>query len=132
VFVSSDFAKQIADIEKGRKPPVVHVGNLEARRDFSDVRDMVRAYWLALEKCESGEAYNICTGQSWKIQDVLDTLLGMTKAKIEVREDPARLRPSDVPILLGDNSKFVKVTGWKPTIPFEQTLRDMLEYWRAR
>jgi GDP-4-dehydro-6-deoxy-D-mannose reductase len=132
VFVSSDFAKQIADIEKGRKPPVVHVGNLEARRDFSDVRDMVRAYWLALEKCEPGEAYNICTGQSWKIQDVLDTLLGMTKAKIEVRQDPARLRPSDVPILLGDNSKFVEATGWKPTIPFEQTLRDMLEYWRAR
>ena len=132
VFVSSDFAKQIADIEKGRKPPVVHVGNLEARRDFSDVRDMVRAYWLALEKCEAGEAYNICTGQAWKIQDVLDTLLGMTKAKIEVRQDPSRLRPSDVPILLGDNSKFVKATGWKPTIPFEQTLRDMLEYWRAR
>ena len=132
VFVSSDFAKQIADIEKGRKPPVVHVGNLEAQRDFSDVRDMVRAYWLALEKCEPGEAYNICTGQAWSIQRVLDALLGMTKAKIEVRQDPARLRPSDVPILLGDNSKFVKATGWKPTIPFEQTLRDMLEYWRER
>ena len=132
VFVSSDFAKQIADIEKGRKPPVVHVGNLDAQRDFTDVRDMVRAYWLALEKCEPGEAYNICTGKAWTIRNVLDYLLTQTSAKIEVRQDPARLRPSDVPILLGDNSKFVKATGWKPTIPFEQTLRDMLEYWRAR
>jgi len=132
VFVASDFAKQIADIEKGRKPPVLSVGNLEAQRDFTDVRDMVKAYWLALEKCEPGEVYNICRGQAWPIQQVLDMLLGMTRAKIEVRQDPARLRPSDVPILLGDNSKFVKATGWQPTIPFEQTLRDMLEHWRAR
>jgi len=132
VFVASDFAKQIADIEKGRKPPVVHVGNLDAQRDFSDVRDMVRAYWLALEKCEPGEVYNICTGRSWRIREVLDQLLGMAKTKIEVRQDPARLRPSDVPILLGDCTKFVKQTGWQPTIPFEQTLREMLEYWRQR
>jgi GDP-4-dehydro-6-deoxy-D-mannose reductase len=132
VFVASDFAKQIADIEKGLKPPVLHVGNLEAKRDFTDVRDMVRAYWLALEKCEPGEVYNICSGTAWTIQKVLDHLLGMTSAKIEVCQDPARLRPSDVPILLGDNSKFVKATGWQPTIPFDQTLHDMLEYWRGR
>jgi len=132
VFVASDFAKQIADIERGRKPPLLRVGNLEAQRDFTDVRDMVKAYWLALEKCEPGEVYNLCSGRAWSIRQVLDLLLGMTKVKIEVRQDPARLRPSDVPILLGDNSKFVKVTGWAPTIPFEQTLRDMLEYWRAR
>jgi GDP-4-dehydro-6-deoxy-D-mannose reductase len=132
VFVASDFAKQIADIEQGRRPPVVHVGNLEAKRDFTDVRDMVRAYWLALERCEAGEAYNICSGRAWSIREVLDLLLSMTKAKIEVRSDPARLRPSDVPVLLGSNEKFVKATGWKPEIPFEQTLRDMLDYWRAR
>lgn len=132
VFVASDFAKQIADIEKGRKAPVLSVGNLEAQRDFTDVRDMVRAYVLALEKCEPGEVYNICSGDAWTIQKVLDHLLGMTKAKIEVRQDPARLRPSDVPILLGDNSKFVKATGWQPTIPFDVTLKDMLEYWRSR
>jgi GDP-4-dehydro-6-deoxy-D-mannose reductase len=114
------------------KPPVLHVGNLEAKRDFTDVRDMVRGYWLALEKGESGEVYNLCRGQAWSIREVLDLLLGMTKQKIEVKQDPARLRPSDVPILLGDNSKFVKATGWTLTIPFEQTLRDMLEYWRAR
>jgi GDP-4-dehydro-6-deoxy-D-mannose reductase len=132
VFVASDFAKQIADIEKGRKPPVLSVGNLDAKRDFTDVRDMVKAYWLALEKCEPGEAYNICTGTSWTIRQVLDLLLGMTKARIDVRPDPGRLRPSDVPVLQGDNTKFVKATGWKPTIPFEHTLRDMLEYWRSR
>ena len=132
VFVASDFAKQIADIERSAKPPVLHVGNLEAKRDFTDVRDMVRGYWLALEKGESGEVYNLCRGQAWSIREVLDMLLGMTKSKIEVKQDPARLRPSDVPILLGDNSKFTKVSGWKLSIPFEQTLRDMLEYWRAR
>jgi GDP-4-dehydro-6-deoxy-D-mannose reductase len=132
VFVASDFAKQIADIEKGRREAVISVGNLEAKRDFTDVRDMVRAYWLALEKCEPGEVYNICTGSAWTIRKVLDQLLSMTKSKIEVRQDPARLRPSDVPVLIGDNSKFVKATGWQPVIPFEQTLRDMLEYWRAR
>ncbi|MCC6348660.1 MAG: GDP-mannose 4,6-dehydratase [Candidatus Eisenbacteria bacterium] len=132
VFVASDFAKQIADIEKGRKKPVLSVGNLEAQRDFTDVRDMVRAYVLALEKCEPGEVYNICSGEAWTIQKLLDHLLGMTTAKIEVRQDPARLRPSDVPILLGDNSKFVKATGWRPTIPFDRTLKDMLEYWRSR
>src|SRR5207249_7746765 len=113
-------------------PPVLNVGNLESKRDFTDVRDMVKAYWLALEKCEPGEVYNICGGRAWSIQQVLDLLLGMTKTKIEVRQDPARLRPSDVPILLGDCSKFKKATGWETTIPFEQTLRDMLEHWRGR
>lgn len=132
VFVASDFAKQIADIEKGRKKPVLHVGNLEAQRDFTDVRDMVRAYVMALEKCEPGEVYNICSGKAWTIQKVLDYLLGLTKTKIDVQQEAARMRPSDVPILLGDNSKFVKATGWQPTIPFEKTLEDMLEYWRSR
>jgi GDP-4-dehydro-6-deoxy-D-mannose reductase len=132
VFVASDFAKQVADIEKGLLPPVVHVGNLEARRDFTDVRDMVRGYWLALEKGAPGEVYNLCSGKDYSIRQVLDLLLGMSKTKIEVRQDAARLRPSDVPILLGDCSKFHQVTGWTPVIPFEQTLQDMLDYWRAR
>jgi len=132
VFVASDFAKQIADIERGRRAPQLSVGNLESIRDFTDVRDMVKAYWLALEKCEPGEVYNICTGKGWRIREVLDLLLGMTGTRIEVKQDPARLRPSDVPVLIGDNSKFVAATGWQPTIPFEQTLRDMLEYWRGR
>lgn len=132
VFVCSDFAKQLVDIEKGRKPPVIRVGNLDARRDFTDVRDIVRGYWLALEKGEPGEVYNLCSGRDWTIRAMLDCLLTMTKAKVTIEQDPARMRPSDVPVLLGDNSKFRKATGWEPTIPFEQTLRDLLDYWRER
>jgi len=132
VFVCSDFAKQVADIERGLKPPVIRVGNLDARRDFSDVRDVVRAYWLSLERGEPGEVYNICSGRDWTIRAMLDMLLGMTKAKVKIEQDPTRMRPSDVPVLLGDASKFKKATGWEPTIPFEQTLRDLLEYWRTR
>jgi GDP-4-dehydro-6-deoxy-D-mannose reductase len=130
VFVVSDFAKQIVDIENGRKDPVMYVGNLEATRDFSDVRDMVVAYFLALEKGTPGEVYNICSESHWTIQEVLDKLLALSDAKIEIKQDPSRLRPSDVPRLLGDCSKFKKDTGWQPTIPFETTLNDMLAYWR--
>ncbi len=132
VFVSSNFAKQLASIEKGKKDPVIHVGNLEARRDFTDVRDIVRGYWLALDGgCQPGEAYNLCTGKDYTIQRVLDELIRMSGVKVEVREDPDRLRPSDVPVLLGDCTRFQKATGWKPSIPYETTLRDMLDYWRA-
>ncbi len=132
VFVVSDFAKQIVDIENGRKDPVMYVGNLEATRDFTDVRDMVVAYFLALEKGRPGEVYNICSESHWTIQEVLDKLLSLSEVKIEVKQDPGRLRPSDVPRLLGDCSKFKKDTGWQPTIPFETTLNDMLAYWRQR
>jgi GDP-4-dehydro-6-deoxy-D-mannose reductase len=132
VFVVSDFAKQIADIEKGLREPVIRVGNLQASRDFTDVRDIVRAYFLSLEKGKPGEVYNICAERSWVIRDILDMLLGLTREKIKITEDPARLRPSDVPRLLGDCSKFRRDTGWKPEIPFETTLKDILEYWRRR
>lgn len=132
VFVCSDFAKQIADIEKGRRAPVVRVGNLDARRDFTDVRDVVRAYWLALEKGDPGEVYNIASGRAWTIREMLDLLLTMTSAKIKVERDSTRMRPSDVPVLVGDASKFRKQTGWTPEIPFEQTMRDLLAYWRER
>ena len=133
VFVTSNFAKQIAEIEAGLREPMVYVGNLEARRDYSDVRDIVRGYWLLLERGELGEVYNLCSGRSWMIQEVLDFLLRQAKVTgITVKEDPARLRPSDVPNLLGDASKIRKALGWKPEIPFEQTLLDTLEYWRRR
>jgi GDP-4-dehydro-6-deoxy-D-mannose reductase len=132
VFVMSDFAKQIIDIERGKKPPVLYVGNLDAKRDFSDVRDVVRGYWLSLEKGKPGEVYNICQEKCWSIREVLDSLLAITKVKIRVETDPARLRPSDVMLLLGDCSKFRADTGWKPTISFDQTLRDTLAYWRER
>lgn len=130
VFVTSNFAKQIAKIEKGKKEPVIAVGNLDAKRDWTDVRDMVRAYLLSVQKCEYGEVYNICSERTIKVSDMLDTLLSMSKARIKIKKDPSRLRPSDVPILLGDSSKFRQKTGWKPEIPFKKTMEDLLNYWR--
>ena len=131
VFSTSNFAKQIAEIEKGTKEPVIHVGNLDARRDFTDVRDTVRAYVLSTEKCDYGEAYNICSGKAWRIGDMLDLLLSMSQKDIEIRQDHERMRPSDVELLLGDSTKFHQKTGWKPVIPFEKTMKDTLDYWRG-
>ena len=130
VFAESTFAKQIAEIEKGLREPVVYVGNLDAKRDYTDVRDMAKAYYLAVLKGKPGEVYNICSGKAWVIGDVLKYLLSLSKVKVEVKKDPKRMRPSDVQILLGDNSKFTKATGWKPEIPLEKTLEDLLNYWR--
>ncbi|MDI6888791.1 MAG: GDP-mannose 4,6-dehydratase [Methanocellales archaeon] len=132
VFVCSDFSKQIAEIEAGQREPIIHVGNLNAQRDFSDVRDIVRAYWLSLQKCKLGEVYNICSEKSRTIRSVLDLLLSMSKVNIQVRQDPKKMRPSDVEMLQGDCSKFKKQTGWEPEIPFEQTLEDLLNFWRER
>jgi GDP-4-dehydro-6-deoxy-D-mannose reductase len=132
VFVTSNFSKQIAMMEKGLQEPVIMVGNLEAKRDFSDVRDIVGAYWLALEKGEPGEVYNICSGKPYRIKEVLDILLGMAKIKVQTKQDPARMRPSDVSVLQGDSTKFRAKTGWKPEIPLEKTLEDLLNYWRKR
>lgn len=131
LFVISGFCAQVARIEAGQKEPVLLVGNLEAVRDFSDVRDVVRAYWLALEKGEAGEVYNISSGEGRKIADILQIILKKSKTRIEVKQDPARLRPADLPIIIGDSAKFRSKTGWKPEIPFEKTLEDLLEYWRA-
>lgn len=114
VFVTSNLARQIAEIQSGRREPVVSVGNLGAVRDFTDVRDMVRGYWLALERGEPGEVYNLCSGRGYPIGQVLEILLGFAGTKVEVREDPGRLRPSDVEILIGDCSRFHGLTGWQP------------------
>ena len=132
VFVTSNFSKQVAEIERGLKEPTIYVGNLDARRDFTDVRDIVKAYWLAVTKGEYGEVYNICSGETRTIQSVLDLLLSMTDKKIEIKQDPSRMRPSDVEVLHGDYSKFKERTGWKPEIPFEKTMADLLNYWRER
>jgi GDP-4-dehydro-6-deoxy-D-mannose reductase len=130
-FVTSDFAKQIAKIEKGKQEPVIFVGNLEAKRDYSDVRDIVEAYWLATEKCKFGEPYNICSEKAWPIQFVLDFLLSKsTNKNISIKQAQEKMRPSDVPVLLGDCTKFKEATGWEPKIPFEKTLEDTLNYWR--
>jgi GDP-4-dehydro-6-deoxy-D-mannose reductase len=133
VFVTSNFAKQVAEIEVGMREPTMSVGDLTPRRDFSDVRDVVRGYWLLLERGEPGEVYNLCSGRSWAIQQVLEFLLEQSRVKrIAVETDPARLRPSDVMILEGDSSKIRKATGWEVEIPFERTLKDLLAYWRQR
>ena len=132
VFVTSDFSRQVALIEKDKKEPVIEVGNLEARRDFSDVRDIVRGYWLSLEKGEPGEVYNLGSGRAVTIQEMLDLILSMSDVKIEVRQMPERMRPSDVELLLCDYSKFNRATGWEPEIPLEKTIKDLLDYWRER
>lgn len=132
IFVTSTFAKQIALIEKGLQEPVIKVGNLDARRDFTDVRDTVRAYADVVLSGEPGEVYNIATNTTVAIKDLLDMLMKMSDKKIEVAVDPARLRPSDVPVLLGDYSKLNAKIGWKPSIPFEKTISDLLNYWRER
>lgn len=132
VFICSNFAKQIVEIEKKKREPVIYVGNLEARRDFTDVRDMVRAYWMALDKGEPGEVYNIGTGKTYSIKEVLDLLLALSGCEVKIEIDPGRLRPSDVPVLLSDSSKFKGLTGWQPRIPFDRSLQDLLEYWRER
>jgi len=129
-FVSADFAKQIAEAEAGLRPPVLRVGNLSARRDFSDVRDMVRAYAMALERGEPGEVYNVGSERSYSIQEVLEILLGLSRMSLQVEPDPARLRPSDVPEIVSDCTKFRMRTGWQTTYTLEQSLRDVLEYWR--
>lgn len=131
-FVTSNFAKQIAEIEKGIRPAVLHVGNLQAKRDFTDVRDVVRAYWLGIERGVPGEVYNIASGVTYTIEEMLNKLLSFSQVKISMQQDPNRMRPSDVEILLGNYDKFHQQTGWKPEIPFEQTLLDLLNYWRAR
>ena len=132
VFICSNFAKQIVEIEKKKRKPIMHVGNLEAKRDFTDVRDMVFAYWLSLEKGELGEVYNLGRGKTYSIQEILDMLLAISGAVVKIEVDQDRLRPSDVPVLLSDSSKFKKLTGWEPQIPFNQSLQDLLEYWRER
>ncbi len=133
VFVESTFARQVAEIEAGLCEPVVQVGDLTPRRDFCDVRDIVRGYWLLLERGEPGEVYNLCSGRSWAIRQVLDFLLSQSlRRDIAVKRDATRLRPSDVMILEGDPSKIEKATGWRAEIPFERTLADLLDYWRER
>ncbi len=132
VFATSNFARQIAEIEKGVRRPVIEVGNLDAVRDFSDVRDVVKAYALSLERGEPGDVYNIASGKGHKIGEMLDILLSLSGAKVDIRQDPGRLRPSDVALLIGSHEKFSEATGWQPLTKLEKTLEDLLNYWRQR
>jgi GDP-4-dehydro-6-deoxy-D-mannose reductase len=131
-YVASSFAQQIADIEAGFAEPVLHVGNLDARRDITDVRDTVRAYQLLVRVGQPGRPYNVCSGRAYRVGDLLETLLGLARTPIRVTLDPARLRPSDNPVVVGDASRIADEAGWHATIPIEQTLKDLLDYWRLR
>jgi len=129
-YVTSSFARQIVEVETGMREPVLEVGNLDARRDITDVRDTVRAYRLLMEKGQAGRPYNVCRGEAFRVGDLLDALVSQSKTAIEIRQDPARLRPNDTPVVLGDPSRLKRDTGWTPQVPIEQTLRDLLDYWR--
>lgn len=132
IFVIADFCKQIAEIEAGMHEPVMSVGNLSAMRDFTDVRDVVKAYKLLGEKGVSGKVYNVGRGKAVTIQYILDTAVGMAKTPIEVKHDPARMRASDIPLIEPDISRINADTGWKAEISIEQTIKDTLDYWREK
>ncbi len=129
-FFSASVARQIARIEKGLSDPVLDVGNLEGRRDLTDVRDTVRAYEAIAERGAAGTVYNVCAGQAYRIGDILEGLLSRARVKIAIRRDASRYRPHDAALVLGDRSRLTNELGWAPAIPMEQTLTDLLDYWR--
>ena len=132
LFVVSDFCKQVAEIEKGLREPVMRVGNLKAKRDFTDVRDVVKAYYLLATKGKAGETYNVGSGHAVPISDILDDIISRSSKEISVEVDANKIRPVDVPIIEADISKINSQTGWKPEISIGQTIEDTLEYWRER
>jgi GDP-4-dehydro-6-deoxy-D-mannose reductase len=129
-YAASGFAQQIAEIEAGRREPVILVGNLDAQRDITDVRDTVRAYQLLTETGVPRRPYNVCSGRAYSMRRLLDILLSLARVSVRIEVDPARLRPSDHPLILGSHARLTADTGWAPVIPIEQTLADLLEYWR--
>ena len=131
-FATSAFAQQIAEIEAGRRDAVLHVGNLEARRDITDVRDTVRAYEAIAERGRPGVPYNVCSGSAHSMRALLDMLLSLSTVRVRIEVDPSRLRPSDNPVILGSHARLTADTGWTPRIPIEQTLADLLADWRVR
>jgi GDP-4-dehydro-6-deoxy-D-mannose reductase len=129
-FVISNFAKQVAEIEAGRREPVIEVGDLSARRDFLHVDDVIDVYLLLAERGSAGEAYNICSGESHSAQDVLGALLALVDVEVKVRTDTARMRPVDVPDIVGSHAKLTRDTGWQPVRTFQTLIEDVLNYWR--
>lgn len=128
-FVCPNFTKQIAKIALGLKEPIIKVGNLKPKRDFLDVRDVVRAYYLALKKGKCGAVYNIASGKARSIESILKTCIKFSLKDIKIENDPSLFRPADIPVLKGDASLFKKTTGWKPLIPFDKTLQDLYCFW---
>jgi GDP-4-dehydro-6-deoxy-D-mannose reductase len=131
-FVCSDWARQVIQVERGIQEPVIRVGNADVSRDYTDVRDAVRAYVLLLEKGKSGEAYNVCSGRATALREILRVLLSSASKDLRVEQDPEKLRKVDITHLVGDNRKIRTETGWEPLIPLERTLADLLDYWRVR
>lgn len=132
IFVIADFCRQTVLAELGKKEPVISVGNLAAQRDFTDVRDIVRAYGMLMKSGVSGQTYNVGSGKARSIQQMLDLILEKSSVKIEVRQDQSRMRPSDVPVIAADITRIKNDTGWSPVIPLDQTLSDIMNYWRER
>lgn len=131
IYALSNFAKQIAEIENGILEPIINVGNLDAIRDYSDVRDIVRGYVLAMKYCKAGEVYNLCSSKGYKLGDLLERMISLTDKSIKIVQDKERMRPTDLPVIIGDNSKFRKVVPWEPKYNIETTLQDLLNYWRT-
>ena len=131
-FAAAHFCKQIAEIEAGLRPPVIKTGNLSSRRDFTDVRDIVKAYALLIQKGKAGEAYNVGSGKAIAMQDVLDMALSFAKTQITVEQDPALMRVSDTPVIQADIARLTRETGWQPEIPLQNTIADMLDDWRKK
>lgn len=129
-FFAASFARQIARIECGLEEPVLRVGNLEARRDLTDVRDTVSAYAALLDRGHAGSVYNVCSGRAYRVGDILDQMLARARVRIEVRHDAAHDRPNDAPLVLGDGRRVREDVGWVPAIPIEQTIDDLLASWR--
>jgi GDP-4-dehydro-6-deoxy-D-mannose reductase len=130
-FAASGFARQIAEIEAGRREPEVVVGNLDARRDTMDVRDTVRAYRTIADRGRPGRPYNVSTGHGVAIGEILEIIRAQARVPVRVRVDPSRFRPNDLPVLVGDSSRLQQELGWTPAIPLAQTLDDLLAYWRT-
>ena len=132
MFVVADFCKQVVEIERGEKEPVIYTGNLNVNRDFTDVRDVVRAYGLLIQMGQKGETYNIGSGSAIAIQEILDRILKLSKVEIKNEIDPDKIRPVDVPIIEANISKIHEATGWVPKISLDTTLLETLEYWRKK
>lgn len=131
-FVAAALARQVALIEAGRQEPVITVGNVDARRDLTDVRDTARAYHALATRGRPGIVYNVCSGRAHAVREILDGLIARARAAVSVRVDPSRYRPNDTPLVVGSHARIHAETGWTPAIPLEQTLDDLLAYWRER
>lgn len=131
-FVLPTIALQIAEIEKNKRPPLIELGNTKVKREFMNVKDIIRAYALAIEECESGNIYNISSNTGYTIEEALESFRGLSKVKFEVKTDPSKIRKVDIPTLVGNGSKFTQRTGWTHKIKLEKTVEDLLNYWRAK